>query len=67
LAPGTSLRLYVLAEESSSAQPSRAKGSAKAGHASPKKKSNGAKPVITKKQTPASGKATSSAAALAAE
>jgi len=65
LAPGTSLRLYVLAEESSSARPSRAKGSAKTSHASAKKKSNVAKPVLAKKHPPASGNPTSPAAALA--
>jgi LysM repeat protein len=65
LAPGTSLHLFVRAEESSSARPSRAKGSAKTSHASAKRKSNVAKPVLAKKHTPASGNPTSPAAALA--
>jgi membrane-bound lytic murein transglycosylase D len=65
LAPGTSLRLYVQAEQSSSARPSRAKGNAKTSHASLKKKSHVAKPVLAKKRTTASGKPISPAAALA--
>lgn len=64
LAPGTSLRLYVQAEESGSARPSRAHGSVKTSRASPKKKPDVAKPVLTKKQPSASANPTSPAAAL---
>jgi membrane-bound lytic murein transglycosylase D len=65
LAPGSSLRLYVQAEERSSARPSRAKGSAKTSHASPQKNSHVAKPVLAKKPSPPSANSTPAAAALA--